>query len=621
MRLPSYPLILLILVLFTTNGLDAQQYVFEYAPSEKYSEKQEAIIEEYLQHSFYSNPVLAEVSDYHLLAKAGKGVVQVQLPDTKEIVSFSFSGGYEDNDGSAWHAETISENGEKNFDGSLFIVTAKDAPNIMGTMNIAGAYYEFMPVDKEYCILYRVDRRKIESVDDCGTGEGKPDQLKPNTSPETGLIKNSYNPPCGRGKITILLMTSPAARAAVPANNINYVINTAVAQLKYSLTNGYVDQDNVEIATVSPVMSTNFLEGIDIEADVQGLDVTFEQDRINNSADLVVMFTNGTQPSPMIPGYDDFNGFAEDIGPNPDAPYAIVQILSATSRTFAHEVGHLLGGRHAGDNTGGSERGKVLTACSPDKATIMCTGNDFSGGANDRVLYFSTPLAFQCGSPVGEATRNVGGFFNANGQTVANYIPNTGNFDFSVWISGPWSTCPCNAPVFWANWRCNEGTINYQWHRSVNGGPFLYVGGTNNYDNWFPCNTPNGTNYVVRLTATDAAGNTSISTRQGQVNSFSCGGGGWLVAPSETLSNEMEVFPNPVSGNQFTIHIPGGLTSGEISVLNGNMQIVERKKINGKAASTNHVVSLNNKPTMGLYFIQVRDAKTGYSKIAKSFVK
>lgn len=553
---------------------------------------------------------MVQVFDHERLAEVGKGIVKLQLPDTKEIVAFKYTSGYADNDGTSWYAESFGQNGENDLQGSLHIVTSPDAPTIMGTVNYGDAFYEFMPVDKGHCVFYRVDNKGLADLGSCET-EGA--EIKPNSplvKPELEFEK-SNSQPCGRGDITILLMTSPAARAAIPANNINYVINTAVAQLKQSLANSYVSDENVNIKTVSPVEATNYLESGNIINDVGNLSNEFEDERQAANADLVVMFTGNSYSG---------NGLAEDIGPNPNAPYAIVEIQSATSKTFAHEVGHLLGGRHARDMTN-SARGIVLNSCNPDRATVMCDGIDFLGNAEDRVLRFSTPVGSYCGSPTGDASHNVSSFFNNNGQTVANYIQNTGDFSFVAWVTGPWSMCPGQTATFYSNTRCGGG-VSRVWHRSVNGGPFQYVSSAINYDNWFPLSTPSGTNYVVRLTATDGSGNVAISTKNGSVSNSACGGG-WRpnIAEVENPHESISIVPNPVVGGDFIVNVPGGLTNGEISVLNANYRQVYRTSVNTGNQKVLHNISIREKLSSGFYFIRVWNAETNTVQIAKLIVK
>src|SRR5690606_17234090 len=76
--------------------------------------------------------------------------------------------------------------------------------------------------------------------------------------------------------------------------------------------------------------------------DVENLhnNATAQNLRNQFEADLVVLLTNGAW-------YGGFVGLAEAFGPAEDDAYAIVQVLHATSSlTFAHEVGHLMGGKH-----------------------------------------------------------------------------------------------------------------------------------------------------------------------------------------------------------------------------------------------------------------------------------
>lgn len=294
-----------------------------------YSERQQVVVNEYERHYLYQDAVIGRPFAHEALAQTGKGIVKLKLPGLTEVVAFKFVGGYQDNDGTSWYAEAFDPSGENEPTGSLHIVTAKGAPSIMGTVSYNEALYEFMPADKGFCVVYRVDNKELSDLGSCGQDnvEDKPiEQEKPSEMTFDHLKNNSQ--PCGRGDITILLMTSAEARNEVPANNINYVINTAVAQLKQSLVNGYVSIENVNIKTVSPVLDVNAVDFTEspfglINDDVQNLSNSFADERQANEADLVVMFTGDAYGA---------NGIVADIGPDFDDAYAIVEILALPAK-------------------------------------------------------------------------------------------------------------------------------------------------------------------------------------------------------------------------------------------------------------------------------------------------
>lgn len=282
MKLPYYLTTLLVVFLISSATLRSQEYVFEYLPVTELTGEQAEIVGEYISHPLYQHPTIARAFDPTEVAEAENGIVRIQLPDTKEVVSFKFSGGYEDNTNSVWYAETFGPEGERNLSGNLFIVKLKESQGVMGTLQYENSMYEFMPASNGYCVIYRVDKTQLSASDNCGVELLEENRMPIKPKPTAGIEKDNFFP-CGLGKVTILLMTSPAARSAVPANNINNVINTAVAQLKFSLNNSYVSPDNIDIMTVSPVLSTSFVEGVDIKIDVDNLDVDFEQTRVNNA--------------------------------------------------------------------------------------------------------------------------------------------------------------------------------------------------------------------------------------------------------------------------------------------------------------------------------------------------
>ncbi len=123
--------------------------------------------------------------------------------------------------------------------------------------------------------------------------------------------------------------------------------------------------------------------------------------RTQYNADIVVVLTdaNYTNKGGII------YGIAKDVEVSVADAYCIAEIETATMDfTTAHEIGHLIGGRHGTDATSSTAHAHTFTFTSPygsfPKATVMASGG--TSQTHSIIGYWSTPLkSFAGGYPLG----------------------------------------------------------------------------------------------------------------------------------------------------------------------------------------------------------------------------
>ena len=259
----------------------------------------------------------------------------------------------------------------------------------------------------------------------------------------------------------VLVLYTSAAKTS--AGNIASVINESVIIANESYRNG---RTLPRLELVHHQELSGFNEGINIRADVSRLknDAVAKSIRDSYRADIVVLLTksenynNGIASKIFTPGYD----YSEEA-------YAIVDVnRSVLTKTFAHEVGHIQGGRHhpeddesicgadgsrcpEGFDYGRGHR-EIWSDCFYG-AGWLCGYNRFATimayevGSYKRILYFSNPDVEYQGRHVGRSTRDNARALDASAVTVALYRPNA----LSVSISGPSVVFPGETATWYAN--------------------------------------------------------------------------------------------------------------------------------------------------------------------------
>ncbi len=345
------------------------------------------------------------------------------------------------------------------------------------------------------------------------------------------------------GTIRVLILYTPAAALFEP--NINNRADLAIQQTNQFFRNSKILPENarLELAGVEPL---NFVED-DISLDIKLLrnNITAQSYRNTYKADIVVLLTNKY--------YFDYYGMVAEIGPRNADAYAIVETYTSTTnqRVFAHEIGHLFGGRHDVDPDASSERGRIFGT------GFLYLRRNWTIMANQalrrgRIENFSNPNVYYKNRATGTNTRNNAAKINQTGLTVAAFRPPVLNVlippsPFSIAVSAPVSATECTVGVgASANITCGTAPFDVIWENSLDG--ITWNAGSNfsttstfpSYRFVTPCLGVN-TQYFVRATITDQQGDIRIDQAMIDIIAQNTGGLRTASVPRFITS----VYPNP----------------------------------------------------------------------------
>ena len=277
----------------------------------------------------------------------------------------------------------------------------------------------------------------------------------------------------------LVLYTSAAKTKAGGLFGITDVINESIIIANQSYSNSMTTP---RLILVQSREFSSFVEGDEIRPDIDRLvnDNEAKSLRDASMADIVVLLTNSS-------GYN--NGIASRIyTPDNDYSenaYAIVDVdRSALTKTFAHEVGHIQGGRHhpeddefecgadgsrcpQGFDYGRGHR-EIWSDCFYGAGWI-CGYNRFATvmaydvGAYTRINHFSDPDVEYQGRRTGRVERDNSRALAASAAAVAAYRPDP----LSASIDGPGLLIPGETGTWYANaYGGPAGAPTFRWYNN-----------------------------------------------------------------------------------------------------------------------------------------------------------
>ena len=571
--------------------------------SVRFSKEAQGKIQRIENQKLYEEPILVRFNDIEKVIKKNK--LEFVLPNYSCPLSFTYqSGEYEDNKNYHWYGTLHNEKQKNCHDGSIMFI--KKEGKTFGTIHIDETSYEFMEIENGYQMLYKV---KPSEKAICGN-TGKKDHPKEHVKKKEPIEQNDLERiECLElAKVRILVLYTPAGAASVP--DITATTNLAAQQMKTALSNSLVSKNDLDIE-IAAILPFGFSETNNIEADVNSFSVNPSAQSLRNTyqADLVILMADS-------PNYG-YSGFVKSIEQGFENGYVVMLAHRASStNTFAHEVGHLLGGRHEQDPTGTIQHGYSFNVYAlggifaSNRYTLM------SNKTTGRILHYSNPNVEYSNCPTGTTSKNnVAQHFRTTGRQVAAYFPNPTRFYGT--IIGSFTPCPWQDNWYEADIRCGTPPFNIQWHTSTNGVNYTYRTSGEFY--LFQAPMQNGTSTTIRMTVSDANGVTQTryiqTTSYSPPNSFSCEGGsnGFKVNEENEKKIIAKVSPNPIEGKaKLLVELPKEDAQTQILIVNTF----------GKTIKTLDTSNFNQKgefdiaglPT-GLYYISIRSKINGLHSI------
>ncbi|GEM_PF-3949758 len=313
--------------------------------------------------------------------------------------------------------------------------------------------------------------------------------------------------------------------------------NQGIADLNQAIRNSGITASDLTFQLAGVRKLTGFSETSNIFSDINKLrDNTPTANSLRNqyNADLVILYTDGNYIN---------SGIAYvNTSANPNNAYGIVQI-DLSPKTFEHEVGHLLGGRHENEPSG-YDRGYAYNEGAPtfiSRKTIMHQ-NQFSSLDN-----FSNPAVDFNGVPTGIVnSRDVVRRIKANACAVSQFRTDPAP-SFSIFISGPTQIYSSSGPFTWCpalSYGCNAPTIGHQWRYSNNGFNYYQFSTSNCGGRYYSGFSPTAYTVYVKLTAT-CSNSGAVASRVMSIRNWSAGGySSKQVSGDQGISNadELSIF-------------------------------------------------------------------------------
>ncbi|MCY3999502.1 MAG: zinc-dependent metalloprotease [Bacteroidetes bacterium] len=283
--------------------------------------------------------------------------------------------------------------------------------------------------------------------------------------------------------IEVLVLYTDNAENAV--GNIASTAYNSISGVSSAYSNSGITSSELSVS-LAGIARINFTESGDIKEDVENLAVNTQANNLRDRfwADAVILLTSGS--------YDDY-GAPLQIDATEATAYAIVEAQVATSHLiFAHELGHLQGGRHQQcwfftvdgcDDISRTAHGYSWKVFGEQyRWTIM---HQSRGSANGlRILYFSNPNVSYNGNPTGAPTNNVAEKLRNTASTVANFRES--NRLTTIILGRTVSACAGDPLRFTSRVDGGTGSFSYHWETSYNGINYTDAGSSSSYTTIMP---------------------------------------------------------------------------------------------------------------------------------------
>ena len=357
------------------------------------------------------------------------------------------------------------------------VLLSFDRGDVVGGIQTREAAYTIEPLGGGLHALVRLDQSMLP---ECSTPETAPSAVP-------GLNRNPFEPNAPRFSVsgsaspqttaTIKVLVAYTPAVATASGNVTALVNGAIQAANDVHTNSDVDvvlvkAHQVQVAYTETGAHSTAISRLVNQSD--GYMDNLHTLRNQYDADVVVLLSNENDSGS--------GGQAAGIGVVATGGFAVVEWdLAIGNFTFAHEIGHLVGGHHAYDtDTTPSPYGHGYIYTPGNWRTVMATQGE--GGSTIRIGYWSSPDKLYGGVPMGTASYNDDArVWRERASTVADFRTDTPPpTPLSVSINGP-SALEFKQVGTWTASAAGGGggTLAYAWYERAAGGPtWFYTGVT-----------------------------------------------------------------------------------------------------------------------------------------------
>ncbi len=255
-----------------------------------------------------------------------------------------------------------------------------DHTGTYGNIRVPNRAFHIVNLSSSETALVELDPEYVQNVD-CGlsqTSVGEDHGIGESIPSFEGSKKRQA---CDRDIDILFLYTNNAEQTGLSPSS---VANSVKSQLYNARRNSGLSYNDISFHNVGVVKLKGFVESSNIFTDRNNLAANswVNNLRASYSADIVILLTDGNYTINGSPIY----GVAF-IEASVDYAFCIAEIQAATmDHTAAHEIGHVMGGRHENDNSSYYARAHIVSAY---HATIMATGS--VANTHTIIPHFSNP--------------------------------------------------------------------------------------------------------------------------------------------------------------------------------------------------------------------------------------
>jgi hypothetical protein len=298
----------------------------------------------------------------------------------------------------------IGKKGENQFDwvGSgrdheELIVLTVNKHNVNGLIHLKDGLFLLEPLDGGLHVLSLVDQKKFPPDDPPQPLAGLRERSSELDSDLGPLMRGSGGAFSQTNAVIDVLVVYTAAAASSVAD-VGNLINNAIAVTIEVHYNSFVSASVAAVHTAQ----VNYTETGSLETDVERLQGSSDgyMDNVHTLRDQ-----HGADVVILLVEHGDYAGLAFNIHVDESGAFAVVLTEAAVANyTFAHELGHLVGGRHDDDQQSlprADAHGYAKRSGNPTFKTVMAV---FEGAP--RIPYWSNPDVDYESSPTGTANWN-----------------------------------------------------------------------------------------------------------------------------------------------------------------------------------------------------------------------
>jgi hypothetical protein len=475
------------------------------------------------------NLVLVRVSNPEGLREA----MNIELPINSRLERFERSRISEDNElGVSWSGRSSGAVRE------LYLFYHEGY--LHGMIHLDSVVINIEPVNREYVVFTVLDQSLFDPcpVDEDESIEESSPNKEYDHNDKGGSIQSFFDISSFTPVIDVMVVYTP--QSAAESGNIQSLIAASIQSTNETLQNSNIN------ATVNLVHSAQVShnDSGNIYDDLDWLQSSSAVSSLRNQygADIVKL---------LVASAPGFCGLAAGIEVNVDAAFAVTRNdCSVGNYTFAHEIGHLVGGRH--DNDPASSPRPYAHGYRYEPAywrTVMAVRH-YSGDPVNRIPYWSNPNKWYGGVRMGTTS------WNNNARVWFERAPIVAGFktpSVAVTISGPGPVYTSGNYTWIASASGGTGSYTYTWYRRIE----HHTLDCKYETNWSQVDTgPSYSSYVyngeydfvVRVNVQSGNQNASAQRKVYPMNN------GNIVCPTsgdELLALEMEAFALPT---EFAIH-------------------------------------------------------------------